>query len=294
MSFSCTLHPVDPRVIRELRQGIKAEREDWSFLLRLWRQKQLINRVNQPFKHCLQELFTGHPEFRVALYLWGRPFFLQSDDPNRINQGIASLYGMNKETEIFDFFLAELTRLTGDSPTKQLSIKFQRHKEPDLGINQVMERLRLAYKNRSYQELGMDLGFVLAQLVGVAYPYWHLGSYGLSFLEELRIPGWENQPAGLQAHFSEFEAFVPYIPQNLERNLSAGIYLDPEEVRELAALIAAEEPVILYRMAQKQLALDSARLLLQKTREALAYAEEYRFGLMEASDIYERKPPPFP
>lgn len=294
MSFSCTLHPVDPRVVRELRQGLAGEREDWSFLVRLWRQKQLINRINQPFKQCLQELFTDHPQFPKELYLWGRPFFFHSDDPVWINRGIAGLYGMNREREIYDFFRDELHALAGESLVNQVDVKYQRSKEPDLGINRVMGRLRADYKNRSYQSLGMDLGFVLAQLLAAAYPYWYLGSYGLSFLKELGIAGWVNQPDGLPGFFSDFEEIVPYIPRKLERNLSAGLYLDPEEVSELAALIQVEEKVILYRMAQKQLTQDAASLLLQKTREALAYAEEYRFGLLEASDIYERKPPPFP
>lgn len=294
MSFSCTLHPVDPRILRELSQSLKGEKADWEFLIRLWRQKQGINRVNQPFKEQVAASLTEIKGLVPELHLWGRPFFIHSNEPAAINAAIARLYGLNNEAERVAFFQAQLRCFAADSELQKVRIKPRGDKRYELGLNRVLDQLRALYKKKSFKELGMDLGFVAAQLAGAGYPYWHLDVYTLSFLHDLQAMSGAVEPVGLPGVFRELEAVAPLIPVRLERNLSAGIYLNPAEVEVWAGVLKTEESAILGRLAQKQVTRPLALLLLQKIREALEYAREYRYGILEASDIYEEKPPPYP
>jgi hypothetical protein len=294
MSFSCTLHPVDPRIAKALIDGVKGNKTNWGVLNRLRERKQLINRVNQPFKDGLAELLADCPDFNLELHLWGRPFFIHADQVEAIIGKIDRLYGMNRETEVLDFFLAELREFSEEAYLKRKRFKYPVVKELSLGLNPALAKMQAFLKHRHYKELTADLGFVLAQLLGVAYPYWYLGGYTLSFMADLQIPGWTETVPGVAGLFGEIEEVIPFHNRSLERNLSSGMYLTPEEVGELIPLLEREKSFILYRMAEKQVSGRTAELILQKAGEALSYAKEYRFGLLEASDIHEKSPKRYP
>lgn len=287
MSYSCTLHPVDSRVVRSLIAAMTEGRADWSYLKRLWLKKQLINRVNQPFKQGLKELLTDCPEFNLEIHLWGRPFFIYGEQPEEVSRKINVLYGMTNVRAIKDFYLGQLRQFSETAYQERASWEIPKLKETDLGLEVILANLRSAYKHQKYEYLGEEIGFILAQLNGAAYPYWQLDNFGLTFLEQLPLPGWEQSPNGLRELFSELPQIKEYLPVSLNRNLAAGIYLDQSEVSELLELLDRYYDSLLSLMGQKQLPESTAQIMIQKTKEALVYAKDHGYGLLEATDIIE-------
>ena len=131
-------------------------------------------------------------------------------------------------------------------------------------------------------------------MAGAAYPYWYMGNYGITFLESLRVPGWANEPNGLGKLFPDLPEIAKFLPARLERNLTAGIYLDHQEVAELLVLIDEHAADLVQKMELKQFSSDLAAIILQKLTEALTYSFNHGLGLLEATDVFEAEPLPYP
>lgn len=294
MSYCCTLHPVDPRVAQNMITGVKGKRTDWSIFIRLWRKKQMINRINFPFKDGLAELLADHPLFNPDIHLRGRPFFIHSDQPEEVIRKIVEFYGANSEKEVLTIYMEELKKFSEFAYFKRLTFLPKTTKEPNLGVERVLRNLYQYYKSKKYSVLAGEIGFILAQLLGYAYPYWYMDNYGLSFLEELGVLGWNRDSAGLANLFQDLPEIARFLPGKLERNLSAGIYLDPLAVKSLLTILIVQQPYLIKKMEEKQLLKEDASGFTQKTIEALTYAQGHGFGLMEATDIFEEKTVQYP
>jgi hypothetical protein len=131
-------------------------------------------------------------------------------------------------------------------------------------------------------------------MAAVAYPYWYMGAYGLTFLEQVEVPRWSNPPVGLRDPFSCLGETVRYLPDRLCRGLSNGVYLSPREVGEILEIIRADEAVIRIKLTQKQFSTQFFSLFIRKLTEALTYAQAHRYGLLEATDVYEKFPKKYP
>ena len=170
MSFRCTLHPVDLRVVAALVIGVKGGRSDWTVLLRLLQKKQMINRINQPFKQGLAELMADCPEFRPEIHLWGRPFLIYTSQPEEVARKIAEFYGAKNEPEVLKLFLEELKEFSEPAYWKRLTFQYPKIKEPDLGVSQVMKNLHQTYKAKRYSVLGRGIGFYFGPVIGIRLP----------------------------------------------------------------------------------------------------------------------------
>ena len=73
MSFCCTLHPLDPRFAESLEKSILGHKSDWSHLWLNYRQKKIINRVNQRIKACLSDLMGEVSGYCAEIHQSGRP-----------------------------------------------------------------------------------------------------------------------------------------------------------------------------------------------------------------------------
>jgi hypothetical protein len=288
MSFSCTLHPVDLRVVHGLTAEIRGKRADWRDFNRLRQKKRLINRVNQPFKHVIKDMLHENPAFYPELHLWGRPFFIYSNELEEIIEAITELYGVHSFKQIERLYLRELCRFSEEACWTDFRFKKLRQRQKSrLGLRQVLMELHLLFKNHKFERLADEIGFVLAQLLAFAYPYWHLEDFSLTFLRELPVPGWENEPAGQTQLFQHLPELAPFLPGRLIKDLAAGIYLDPAQVRELLAIIPEKADEWVLRMGTKQLTPRIGYLQLQKLSEALAFAASYNQGILEAVDLFE-------
>ena len=112
-------------------------------------------------------------------------------------------------------------------------------------------------------------------------------SYGISFLEGLGVPNWGRNFPGQAVLFQDFPEIAGYLPKRLERNLTAGMYLDPGEVRELLKILISEQSNLVHKIEQKQFLKEEALSFIQKMIEALTYAAGHGFGLIEATDVFE-------
>jgi hypothetical protein len=287
LSFRCTIHPVDLRVVSALVSGVKGGRPDWTVLSRLLRKKQMIDRINQPFKQGLSELLVDCPEFQPEIHLWGRPFLIYTSHPEGVARKIAEFYGAKNESEVLRLYLEELKKFSEPAYWKRSVFLCPKKKEPDLGLSRVVKNLHQTYNARQYSVLAEDLGFILAQILGYAYPYWYMDSYGISFLEGLEVSGWNRNSRGQVALFQAFPETAGYLPQRLARNLTAGIYLDPAEVRGLLKILISGQSDLVDKIEQKQFSKEDALSYTQKIMEALTYAAGHGFGLMEATDVFE-------
>jgi hypothetical protein len=295
MGFSCTLHPVDSRVVRSLAAEIRGKRADWRDFTRLRKKKWLINRVNQPFKDAVKDLLQGNPAFYPELHLWGRPFFIYSNELEDIIEAITELYGVRSFKQIEKFYRRELCRFSEEICWTEVQFqKSRQRQESRLGLRQVLMELRTLFKNQKFERLADEIGFVLAQLLALAYPYWRLEDFSLTFLRELQVPGWEDEPAGQTRLFQDTPELAPFLPGQLIKDLAAGIYLDPAQVRELLAIVPEKADEWVLRMESKQLTHRIGYLQLQKLSEALAYAASYNQGLLEAVDLYAGQPRQYP
>lgn len=294
MSFRCTLHPVDLRVAAALEAELRGETADWNILLRLWRKKQLINQINQPFKACLRDILADIPEFETELHIWGRPFLIYAGEAEAVSQKIAEYYGANNETEILKLYLDELRKFSEWAYFQKLNFKVKNEPLPDLGLKPVLRNLRQLYKKQQFPVLGGELGFILAQLLGVAYPYWYTDNYGLSFLKTLEFGKWEREPTSLAGLFSKLPEIGKYLPKRLERSLSVGIFLSPLEVREFLALLNETKIDWIRKMEEKQLSQATAVIFVRKVVECLTYAAGHGYGLLEATDVTNEEKVEYP
>jgi len=291
LSLSCTLHPVDHRLADSLAGTIRGERSDWDFFKRLWLKKRLINRINQPFKKGLPDLLTDCPPWKTELIIRGRPFLIAAADPGTVTVKINKLYSLARPADIIQFYLNELRDLSEAAYRQRLTLSYPLPREPDLGLTEILRKLRSGYRRQKYEELGAETGFILAQLAGSAYPYWEMESYGLTFLRQLEPDHWVNEPDGLQGLFHNLAETAAYFPKSLDRGLAAGIYLDPLEVAELLEILSLDAPRLQLKMAEKQIPPKTVRLYLQKLAEVLTYARNHGYGVLEAADIWEEKEP---
>ena len=287
MSFSCTLHPVDQRVINALMDHLRDGRADWHFFKHLWYKKKLINQVNQPFKLGLKELLAEDPSFNPLIQLWSRPFLIYDNDPAMVAQKIAEYYGAARLEDIKRIFLKELSKFSEAAYWAKVKAKYPRIKEPRLGLNEVLAEVHWSFKAEDYKKAATESGFILAQLLSVAYPYWCSRELGLSFLKDFTDLGWDDEPTGQAGIFNQLPELAPYLPSRLKRNLTAGIYLSPIEVRELGKIVERDQGIWIQKIQAKQIDHDTVVNLLQTVREVLAYAKEQHFGVLEASDIIE-------
>jgi hypothetical protein len=295
MSFSCTLHPVDLHIVHDLAAEIRGKRADWGDFTRLRKKKGLINRINQPFKHTIKELLQENPAFYPEIHLWGRPFFIYSNELDEIIETITEFYGTYSLRQVEKLFRRELCRFSEELSWSDFRLKkADQPRESRLGLRQALMELHLLFKNQKYEHLADEIGFVLAQLLALAYPYWHLEDCSLTFLRELQLPGWEEEPAGQTRLFQELPELAPFLPGELIKDLAAGIYLDPIQVRELLAIIPVQADEWELRMESKQLTQRIGYLQLQKLSEALAYAAGHNQGLLEAVDLFEDKSQQYP
>lgn len=294
MSLNCTIHPIDPRLIKALMTAIKGMKTDWSFLKRLWTKKQMIDKVNQSFKDGLLELLKDTPEFDIQIHLWGRPFFIVDSNPKQIVDQIDHLYALNNERQIKQFFLEELKKLSETAYQKRQQINLTPPPKIALGLETALQELKQLYKQKQFKELGIEYGFVLAQIAAVAYPYWYMNGQGLTFIADLELPHFTGKPEGLAATSNVLSEISDYIPQRLTKSLSSGIYLNQHEVRELLRIIELDASYCKHVMAQKQFSPANADNFLMKLTEALEYAASHNYGIIEASDVVDKETKRYP
>jgi len=290
MSYNCTLHPVDLRLAEALTFELTArERAEWDFFWKLAKQKSLLDQVNRFFKAELKSELVKLPEFRAEIHLYGRPFLIHANEPSAIITTLAKFYATLDLAELRELYLEEIGKFSVELQAQATELTLPDQKKIPLGLEQILVQFKNAYRKQNYLTLSTELPFVLAQLAGLSQPFWRTGQFGLSFLADLGIPKWENEPDGYEALFSELPELWEEFPQRLTRNLAGGIYLNPAEVDELEMLLLAHRSDVIRKMALKQMTTEVSEALIQKTLEALAYAKHYGLGLMEATDIFDSK-----
>lgn len=287
MSTNCTLHPIDTKLAQALEASILGKRPHWDFFLHLYQKKSLIDTVNQPFKREILELLKPEHGLIIDLHLKGRPFLCESDEPSELTSLINQLYKANHEKDILKLLLKELQKLSEALYQEMLYFRFTKSKAPKLGLDSIIKDLQKLYRSGHQQNTALESTFILAQLSGLSQPYWFTGSYSLSFIQRLGVPGWDNDPEGIGPLFTTLPELAPFFPNHIERSLSTGIYLNHEEVGELLEIIYNEAETILKKMSLKQISEEVGFRALQKTTEALEYAKENHYGLLEAADIFD-------
>lgn len=294
MGSVCTLHPLDPRLAESLRKSILGHKCDWSYLWRNYRQKMMINRVNQRLKTRLPDLLADVPVYAADLHQWGRPFLIADDDPVTVARKIAALYQTSDWTGVLRIYLDELAVFKAAAARQAATFEYPALKTDSPGLGPAVRELQRLFRLQKYREAGMEVPFVLAQLAALSYPYWYLNGFGISYLGQLHPPGWDGEPNGLTALFPDLPQLHEHFPRRLEHRLSAGIYLDPEEVVELLEIIEAGLEEIVNMLALKQFTAALALKILQKTAEALTYAKFHHYGLLEAADVFDAANAPYP
>ena len=69
--------------------------------------------------------------------------------------------------------------------------------------------------------------------------------------------------------------------------MTAGIYLSPLEVKQLANDLLQGRERWMQRLEAKQFPRQDADLFLSKLYEALFYAREHGYGILEASEVFD-------
>jgi len=161
-------------------------------------------------------------------------------------------------------------------------------------LETTLQELKQLYKQKQFKELGVEYGFVLAQIAAAAYPYWYMNGQGLTFIADLELPHLTGEPEGLATASNLLTEIADYIPQRLTKSLSSGIYLNQHEVRELLKIIELDASYCKHVMAQKQFSSTSADSFLMKLTEALEYAASHNYGIIEASDVFDKETKHYP
>lgn len=308
MGFDISYNPVDMNLIEtRLLPYIQGEGQIDDLVERAVRLAATRFRANQ-WGLGLMSLKDSPETFDAGLHIWGRPFFITEQTPEKVSEAIDRYHHTDGDQQKVDELAMEMLELLepGLSSRAQTSTSGTLPSEENLayGFRWKMDLLREAWAARGTAQtisangktfevenlLQRSLDHVLLDFSCQFQPGWmargQVWPTALCFSAQVKTQQLIGTPAPMLGDLAQlYPSCLERLPATIEENYQVGGFTRAEDVTSLRHLFQnSRQKIMESPLAEDEL--EDFQLILTKLDEALADAERQGLAFCEASEIY--------